>query len=520
MVLTGIFCLALLLPCLAADSPIKKVSTSEQIVFASAWEPISFFPLRGLDSASFYGQTLVYEALIKFDSHLKMQPDLAESVSVSADGRTIAFQLRENLKFSDGSDLTMRDVLATLKLASAKGSPYHSDYKEIDSIETPNNQNLILHLKQPSAPLLSHIAEMRILPAKLVDKPDHGQAILSRHPIGAGPFRLVRWEPGLELVYEPNEYYWGHKPQYKRFVWRIIPDKTLLALALKAGEVDLGQVDAKTWTSFLAQDQKLKLSQFPGSRTIYLAFNMQKPPFDDVNVRRAIVEAINRQSIVSQMYVGFARVPATDFAPMGWAYNSDCKRWPFDLNNAQAKLRSSGFEFSQGAWQKNKSGGKLAFSIMTIKDYQEVAEVVSDYLRKIGIASEVQVLEYSILRQRFVKNGEFQTVVLSRSVGIDPDCYLYWSSVGPFNISHYANKQVDEYLFAAQSTVDQARRAKYYQQAQKIMADEVPWVFLVQPRLLVAQNKRIANVQESEQSKTGLPWDNPLFNAPDWQIVK
>lgn len=504
------------------NSTSPDANVAKQIVYGSAWEPISFYPLRGLDSGSFYAQTLVYEGLVKYDANLKVVPALAESFSIAPDGRTIVFTLRRGLRFSTGEPLTLSDVLATYRLLLSS-SPLRYYFKDVCAIESSGSDQLILKLASPSAPVMAQLCEVRILPKRLLDLPDHGKAILTRTPVSSGPFCLVRWESGLELVFVPNKYYWGKVPKFDRLVWRVVPSKQLLSLALKTGEIDVAQIDPRIWVSFLSKKPQLALEQFPGSRTIYLAFNLHKFPFALPALRQGITLSINREQICKQLFAGYALVANTDFVPASFAFNSKTKVWPYDLRQAYTKLTQAGFRFNgrEWLWAQGKfprpGAQKLAFSILTVKDYEDVAETVAYQLSQINIPAEVHIAEHAILRSQYLKSGDFQTVVWSRSVGPDPDCLAYWSGEGAFNFNGYQNHLVDKLLLEGQHELSRKKRQEIYGQIQECLSEDLPWDFLLQPKLLLVHNRAIKNVQKPDQDKTGLPWDNPLFNAADWQ---
>jgi len=513
--------LMVLAGCTPAATKLPGAGPGNQVVFGMTWEPISFYPLRALDSASYYGQNLVYEGLIRYDSRLRMVPALADAFSVSADGMTYRFHLRPGLKFSSGEALTGEDVVASVHWAAAPTSPYHADYEDIADIRVTGKSTLDLILKKPCSPLLSRLIELRILPARVLNLADHGKFILSRNPIGCGPFRLARWESGSELVFEPNAHYWGEKPRVDAIVWQVIPDPTLLALALVKGEVDVAQLDARTLHSLPGKEvgTRLFLDRFPGSRTVYLGFNVRRRPLYESAVRQAVALAIDRRGLVRDLYGGYATEAASDFATSGWAYNRRTPIWPFDREAAEQMLTKAGFSWSGTGWRRADCG-LLAFSILTIRDYQDVAQAISADLAKIGISTEVEIVEFSTLRQRYLKRGQYQTVVWSRSVGPDPECLLAWHSTGPLNFSGFRSNRLDGLLEAGRRQIDEKKRTIIYHEIQDILATSLPWVFLMHPQLLIGHSARVNHVQENGQEKTGLPWDNPLFNAARWTVTE
>jgi peptide/nickel transport system substrate-binding protein len=487
----------------------RAVTGSEQqIVVGMPWEPIGLYPIRAIDSASYCAQTLIYEGLVKYGPHLEIVPALAERFTLSEDGSTYRFKLRSGLRFSDGSPLTLDDVETSYRLALSKKSPFKGDYADIVSLTKEADNTFEVRLKQANGALLSRLVELRILPAKLLRTPDAGLTAMSRAPICSGPFLLKRWESGLELVFAPNPFYWGDKPRMQNLIWRVIPEKALLALSLSRQEIDVAQTDAQSWDGFLCRKADLQLDRFSGSRTMYLGFNLSQPPLDKLPLRKAICAAINRDNIIQNIYKGFAVAPAGDVPQGSWALNSSASLPPFDRQRAKAQLK---------LFEEETPFKDVSFRILTVRDSQELAETVGYDLAQIGIKNEVQVLEYSTLRRVYLQKGKFSVVIWSRSSGPDPECGIVWGSDGPLNYCRFKNAKVDQLLAEGRHAVSRKERARAYQQIQSILAAELPWIFLAQPQLLLAHSKRCHNIQEAGQEKTGLPWDNPLFNAARWQ---
>ncbi len=358
------------------------------------------------------------------------------------------------------------------------------------------------------------MAELRILPERVTNLPDHGNKLLARSPIGTGPYRLSHWETGLELVFERNPYYWGRPAACPKIVWRIIPDRTVTAVALARGEIDLAQVDGRMWRNYLANKSQLALDQFSGNRTVYLGFNLRQEPCNEPVVRRALANALNRQALAKVFYGGFALVAETDTPRASWTYTAteDLK---FDPRQCAKLLQNAHFVRQGRNWIRD--GKLLSLRILTVKDLEDVADVVSDDLLRAGIKSEVEVIDYTTLRRLYLQKGRFDAVLWSRSCGPDPESTIVWSSKGPLNFCGLKSDQVDADLRGGRLAASTGERKIFYENLQHYLARELPWAFLVQPKLLIAHRAEIANVQKGEQDKVGLPWDNPVFNAADWQ---
>lgn len=490
------------------------------VVFGMNWEPVGFYPLRAVDSASYYAQTLVYEGLVNYGADADIVPGLAERYEVSADGLTYKFWLRQNLHFSDGARISIDDVVQSIQAASSKFSPYKDDYRDLkEVIGGPNT--VVLKLNRPCAPLLSRLVELKILPAQLLSTVDRGKGVLMRHPVSSGPFCLKRWESGLELVFEPNPYYWGKQPEVKRLIWRVIPDMSLLSMALSRGDVQVAQVDSRAWKYYLSKRPNVELDAFAGSRTIYLGFNLTRSPYDEDAVRQAIAHCVDRQDILSRLYGDFGVLPTSDSAEGKWSFDQRVKTYGYDPDKARDILQKAGFKLGKQGYVRNREGKEqlLAFRIKSTKDSSDIAEAIAGQLRRAHIPCEVEVVEFAALRHRYLQKGDYDVTLWSRSSGPDPDCFLIWSSKGPMNFSRFNDPAVDDLIQQGRTATSIEARKRVYSQMQWILAKRVPWVFLVQPKLMLAHQNTVRNVSCGTQKSTGLPWDNPLFNAARWSFT-
>lgn len=532
-----------ILPCEA--EPLK------QIVLGMVWEPVSFNPIRGIDSGSYVASSLVYESLVKYDANMRLEPALAESYRVADDGLSIQFLLRPNLRFSNGENLTADDVKASLSIGASDLSPFKSDYADIKEVQVLSPRHLNIVLSRRCQPLISRLAELRILPLSILRLPDHGNSLLSRHPVGTGPYRLRRWESGLELVFERNPYYRGRPAATPRIIWRVVPDRNVLAVALVRGEVDIAPVDGRTWAALVKNGSAgsgaphgaaLQVASFNGNRTIYLGFNMQREPWKELLVRRALAEAIDRQALSRVFYGGFAVIPDSDVPVTSWAFTKNTRALKYDLNDARLLLSQAGYVERDGRWYQESKGGTgvqsdfrsgvqndvrssapnspqpLALRIHTIKEQEEIAQAVADYFNRLGVQAEVSVMEYSTLRRTCLQKGKFDTILWSRSYGPDPECSVVWSSKGPLNFCKLQAAEVDRLIAVGRTAETKEERARAYMDLQKYLSEKLPWVFLAQPKQLIAFKEGLRGVQKGQQLTVGLPWDNPVFNAADWQF--
>jgi len=454
------------------DAAVKRLR-SNTVVIGMPWEPRTLNPYRGVDSASYFSQTLIHGGLVRYNEKGDILPGLAESFSISPDGKTYTFNLRKNLKFSDGSPLTA-----------------------ITFTEAMKNSNT-----------------------------------LARQPVGCGPFLIQRWDPGFELVFRANPNYWGGKPKSEYLVWRVIPDGNLLSAALFRGDVDVARVDGRVELGVLSEHSDVEFRKFPGARTIFLAFNTERSPYKNPTFRQAISMFIDKYAIVNNLYAGFATVPACDFPESGAVYNRMVRRWPYDKKEAERYLTASGFDLRTDGWfERNpekppgesepanplKKQQRLAFKIVTIKDFMDVAQVVAGDLQTAKIGVRVELVEYSTMKDKYLTTGDYDAVLFSRTQGPDPDCRLVWSKNGPLNYAHYKDDELDSLVESAYRAGTVSQRNELYEKIQALLGEKLPWVYLVQPSLTIAHKTYIKGIGTGVPADGGMPWDNPLFDAANW----
>jgi peptide/nickel transport system substrate-binding protein len=541
------------------DSQRARAERLETIVVGMPWEPRTLNPFRGVDSASYFAQTLIHGGLVRYNDKGEILPGLAERYTISPDGKTYTFYLRKNLKFGDGSPLTTDDVLASIKATVGPGSPFKNNYESIQSFDSPAPLQVVLHLSAKNLPLMLRMADLRIVPAASFSEAMKNSNALARKPVGCGPYVLHRWDPGFELVFKANPNYWGEKPANRFLVWRVIPDGNLLSAALFRGDVDVARVDGRIELGVLSEHSDVEFKKFPGNRTLFLAFNTEKEPYSQASFRQAISMLIDKYAIVNNLYAGFAVVPSCDFPEYGPVYNRLSRRWPYDQKLAGQFLEKSGFELHSDGWYQSaekKPGGvsdgkldgnphaepstqpstqsstqpstamlpvaggkpqRLAFKIVTIKDFMDVAQVVAGDLQTAKIGVRVELVEYSTMKDKYLTTGEYDAVLFSRTQGPDPDCRLVWGKKGPLNYARYKDDELDKLVEDAYKAQTEEKRKELYDRVQAVLSDKLPFVYLVQPSLTIAHKTYVKGIGDSMSIDNGLPWDNPLFDAAKWK---
>jgi peptide/nickel transport system substrate-binding protein len=441
-------------------------------------------PHLATDAASMRLCENLYATLLRYgERYGEIEPGLARAYQVSDDGRTWTFELRDNVFFHGSARaVTAEDVKFSLRRIVEKGVRA-DQLKVISRIDTPDPHRVVLHLQTAFSPLESALAHPMnaIVDREVVEKSGDN---LSRSDAGSGPFRLVEWVTARHLVMKRDPRYWERGlPRVERVVFRPIPDETARTTALRSGEVDLSLDVPPRDARELDSVPGITLGSVPGTFWEYIGLNTKRPPFDDVRVRKAVAWAVDRRQIATLVKLGRARVLDGGPIPEGhWAY-ADLHLYPApDPARARALLAEAGKpELSVTL----KVGAEFPYQV-------NAAQVVKRQLGKIGITVHIRV-ERSTLFFNSLGHGEFEMTLVGWVGFVDADEWLYalFHSGGRYNQQGFANAEVDRLLERGRVLRDRAERRGVYRQAQRIIAEQAPMVFLYQNPQISAWRSRV-----------------------------
>jgi peptide/nickel transport system substrate-binding protein len=425
----------------------------------------------------------IYEGLTSIDKDLKVVPGLAESWTVSPDGKTYTFKLRPGVKFHDGSALEAEDIVSTIKRVQSKdiASPLASRLSAIESANAVDPQTVELKLKEPSAPLLASLATIAVVPSSVETNKD----ALQKQPVGTGPFKFQEWQPNGFILLAKNEAYWQQGlPKLSGLKFNIVPESATRQVGLTNGQYALlPNIDAAT---------ALQLKGKPGVRlgeTLDLAYtligmNVSKPPFDNPKVREAVNYAVNRQEIVDAALFG-AGVPGGPLSPALKSWALDVKEYPCytpDPAKAQALLRESGVALPIS----------VTMNVLPRQDIKDVAQVVQEQLNKVGFKVELKNQEQGQFIQDW-RNSNFDMFASLNAGNADPDEYFYrtFRTGGSTNVFKYSDQEIDQLLDSARTQQDQAVRKAAYDKVQRKLACSGPAVHVSYGTLFSAMRDKL-----------------------------
>jgi peptide/nickel transport system substrate-binding protein len=445
----------------------------DAIVVAVANAPLNLDPRVGADEVSQKAHQLLYNALVRIDTDLRIVPELALSLE-RPDDVTYVAHLREGVKFHDGRELSADDVVYTFRSFLDPAFRGRSGaYRLLASVEARDRYTVVFTLKEPFASFEVNLV-MGIVPA------GSGNAN-ERQPIGTGPYKLGSFVQDDRLALEPFDGHYAGPPSNRGVVLKVVPDDTMRGLELRKGTVDLVVNDLAPdiiWQ--LREEGRLQVETAPGSDYAYVGLNLRDPVLKHADVRRAIGLAIDREAIVKYLRRGFASVAVGIVPPMSWAFEKDVSALRHDPAAARQLLDAAGFPDPDGDGPLPRF--RLTLKTSTSEVYRVQAAAIQHDLARVGIAVDVKSSEFQTLFADVVR-GNFQLYTL-QFVGVtDPDMLrrVFHSRQAPpagLNRVFYSNPDVDELIDAATREVDDEQRRVLYAAVQRHIAEDLPYIGL------------------------------------------
>jgi len=434
-------------------------------------DPVGLDPALSSALSSVRIVELVYTGLMRYNDQLLPEPDLAQSYE-TPNNRTYVFHLRRGVLFHNGLEMTSADVKFTFEriLNPKTGSPRAWYFSEIERIDTPDKYTVIVHLRKPFAPFLNALAQAfnGIECKAAVEK--YGD--LQKHMIGTGPFILDQYVPQTVLKLKRNPHYYEQGLPYLDGIQITFqPDETARTTALRSNSADFVLFVPTRDFNSLKGTPNLILTETQGTVWDYLGLNCRRKPFTDKRVRQAIAWAINRQDMVKVGYYGHAAPIASGPIPSwSWAHDSTAVYPQPDLAKAKTLLTQAGY--AKG----------FSMTIDASPSYPEQiaeAQVAQALLKPLNINVKIRSLEWGQYIDTVTVKHDFDAADLGWGSFIDPDEYLYpeFHSNEFWNFYGYSNPTVDTLLEQARTATDQNTRRRLYIQAQRIIAEDAPYVF-------------------------------------------
>ena len=483
------------------------------LIFGCSGDASKLDPGDITDGESITRTDNIFEGLVEYTpGTADIQPCLATSWNISLDGLNITFDLREGVKFHDGTDFNADAVVFSFERQYNTSHPYHQygaweywnvSFNDIKKIEKIDTYTVKIVLEKPNAAIMKSLAMFTVA----IVSPTNAEIWKEnafKHPVGTGPFKFVEWIKDDHITLEANEEYWQEKPKIDTLIFRIIQDPNERLLALQTNTIQGMEFPDPTSFDTIKTDKNLTLLEEPSMNIAYMAINngygyydtnhngvhdpdepwVKTPgyfePFTNKLVRQAINHAINKTSIIENIYKETAIVAKTGIPPSMFGYNDDIIDYPYDPDKARELLTEAGYPngFNSTLWV-------MPISRPYINDPPKVAEAFQSYLEDVNIHVEIYTTDWSTYLQKTAA-GEHPMCFLGWiSDNGDPDNFmnpLYGANqciIGAAsNVAFYNNTEVQDLLSAALQTYDDDERALLYEEAQEIIHEDAPFVYL------------------------------------------
>lgn len=479
---------------------------------------------------------LVFSRLFTYSGDGRITPDAADGLEISTDGKVYTVGLKKNVYWHDGGQLTADDVLFTIRMIQNPlyKSPLRTNWQGVE-VEKVDTYTLRFNLRSPYAPFVENLT-LGILPKHLWENIGSEQALLHElnlRPIGSGPYKfgnLTQAKDGSIISYEVrrNLEYYGEGPWLKKIIFVFFKSEEEMLAAWQKERIDgFGPFPASRSKDLARETIKIMPLAMP--RLFGLFFNEKTDEsLTDKKVRQAIAHGLNKKEIADNVSSSGAIPVDSVLPPGGPGYTNEIIKYPYDPEQSRSLLESAGWkdEDGDGVREKNfRRSGKtetvLLSLTLTTSDWPDLlrtAAAVQAALREIGI--EVVIRKYSLseLESGVIRPRNFEVLLFGQVYGYEPDPFAFWHSSQikdpGLNIALYANKKADQVIEESRRISDPEERASKYAELQKIIASDLPAVFLYSQIYLYALPENIKGV---EISKISLPADR--FNEINkWYI--
>jgi peptide/nickel transport system substrate-binding protein len=488
------------------------------LVFGRGGDSVGLDPAYETDGNSFMVCDNLYEQLVAYkDESTDTEPGLATSWDISPDGLTYTFHLREGVTFHDGTPFNANAVVFSIgrmmkdrnvkfvgegfEIPPQERPPEYWVSMEMDdtvgAIEAVDENTVVFKLKRVEAPFIANMGmdfASIVSPTAFLKDPKG----FVRNPVGTGPFKFVKWVTDDQIVLEAFGDYWDTEngPYLDRVVFRAIPENSVRFLELKAGNIDICQFPNPADLELARQDPNLKLVSQPGMNVGYLGFNHTKDLWKNIHLRKAVAHAINRQAIVDNIYQGMGQLAKNGIPPTMWGYNDDVPGYKYDPELAKKELELAGYPGGEGLPEL-----KL-WSMPVPRPYNpeglKVGIAMIGDLKKVGINANVTSYDWGTYLKRQREQPDDMDMFQLGWTGDngDPDNFLavlFDGMASPAIRTQWKNQRYHDLMQQGKQTIDQAKRAEIYKEAQQLMYDEVPVVTVAHSTVIWPMRNNVMN---------------------------
>jgi peptide/nickel transport system substrate-binding protein len=487
---------------------------------------------KGEFMPAYYGTTydgyvnqLIFDQLLANNEKGELIPSVAKDWKVSDDKKTYTFHLRDDVKFTDGTPLTAKDVEFTYltiadpnydgryitMVSDIKGyKEYHEDkngkVKSISGIKVEDKYTISFTFNEAMVTNIYN-CQMLIMPKHYYgfEKGDIPKLkTLMQKPLGSGKYIFVKYEPKQYIEFKANPDYFGGAPKIPKLIMKFTTSETMLQ-ELEKGGVDIQlEVPPSPENKEIIDDTKfLSICDFPGNNYGYMGFNLRDPRLADKNVRKALVYGFDRKAFADLYYKGYADVCNQPISEASWAYSDDVEKYEYDVDKANKLLDEAGWKVGSDGIRE-KDGKKLSFVWDTYTDSKYVETLIpmlKDNWQKIGVKVEPNLMDFNALADKVYTQRKFDMYNMSWTLTLDPDAYDLFHSDADIpdgnNSVGFRNAENDKLIMEERKEFDPEKRKVIIKEWADLIGDELPYMFLTQNTNWDIYSERVKNYKTS-----------------------
>lgn len=503
-----------------------KEEVEQTLVFGSSGDAVRLDPADVTDGESIQRMDNIFEGLVEYEKgSTEIKPCLATDWTISDDGKEIVFNLREGVKFHDGTDFNADAVVFSFARQNDPEHPYHQYgewaywgymFGDVQEVVKLGDYKVKIVMESVNASIMTSLAMFTCAIVSPTNAEKYKEDAF-KNPVGTGPFKFVEWVKDDHITLERNDNYWREPPKLDRLIFKVIPDASARLLALEVGEIHGMEYPNPADFDRIESNDELKLMSEPGMNIGYMAMNtgygyvdankngrkdsdepLEKTPgyYEPLTkklVRQAINHAIDKKSITENIYMGTASPAVNGMPPFMLGYNDEIEDYEYNPEKAKQLLAEAGYP----------DGFDVTLHVMPVSrpymfDPPQIGEAIQSYLAAVGIEVDFYQVDWGTYLQE-TDSGKHQMCLLGwTGDNGDPDNFmnvlygLNACSIGTAgNYAFYTDEKNQEYLTKALQTFDRDERAEYYRMAQERIHEDAGWVYLAHARQSLAFSKRV-----------------------------
>jgi len=470
---------------------------NQEISFATSADAVGLSPIDTNDSVSAYMLEQLYDTLFVHNPEtMEIEPHLVDSYE-ALDDTTWEFKLKENIEFHDGTPLNAEAVKYTFDQLrdEDRAAPRASLLESVESIEVEDEYTVVINTVEPYGPLLAALSHAN---ASIVSPEADQSGDLMTEPVGSGPFKFESWASGDNIVLTKNENYFNGPPELDKVTMHVIPEYSSAISMLETGQVDFLPNIPSEHIPRIEEMDETELDLTPGTGINFLTFNMEKEPFNNLEFRKAVSHAIDRDEYVEQLNdAGIQNNSIIGHEVFGYDESAQEFGYNYDMEEAQKIIEENGF-------------GEVPITLLVANQghFVLMSEIVQAQLMEAGFDVDIEMMEWGAFLEE-TTNGNFEMAFLSWTNSTADGSELFYpnlhsDNIGASNRPRYNNEEFDNLVEQTRTTIDQGKRLDLLHETNEFATNDAVWIPMHHVNVSVAYHDSVNDLKISPNTRFSL----------------